>query len=120
MNAIAVTPHTKRQRAPMPEMSAWMIHGSQAPFDIISASMARVRRFYGISVPVPAAVRLPFGASAHPGSTAAISVDHVRLSVAEPGTTERFCLPLRFAGCHGAPLCADGKRKEAPCSTRVS
>jgi hypothetical protein len=59
-------------------------------------------------------------ASGHHGVAAGLIIDHTNLSVAEPGTTERYCLPLRFAGCDDASLRADGKRKEVPCSTRVS
>jgi hypothetical protein len=88
----------------MPDLNAWMIHGSPAPFDIISASMARPRRFYGVSLPVPAALRIRPGVAApgHAGLPSGFTIDHASLSAAEPGTTERFCLPLRFAGGDGA------------------
>ena len=50
-HGIAVTPQTK-QRAPMPDLNAWMMARFVGTVDIISASMARLRRFYGVSLPV--------------------------------------------------------------------
>jgi hypothetical protein len=81
--------------------------------------MARVQRFPGASVPVAAASRTDSGAAAlaghHPaGALAAVfAIAHASLSVAEPCTTERSCLPLRFAGGRGLRHRAGAKRKGA-------